>query len=133
MQGAQVSVSPNASTIYTLTGSSNGCTSTAFVSFTVYECVVINSLYSNGNDLKVYPNPSSSDLTIELANNAHFDIEIIDLTGRVVLEKLKNQKTQLINIGFLSNGIYYVKAKSADFVKIIKLIKNYYNNNIAFF
>ena len=124
LNGGQVNVSPNSSTTYTVSGTNNGCSSSAFVSLVVSPCVGINSSINNDNTIYVYPNPSSSDLTIELANNARFDVEIIDLTGRVVLEKLKNEKKQLINIGFLSNGIYYVKTKSDDFVKIIKLIKN---------
>ena len=124
LNGGQVNVSPNSSTTYTVSGTNNGCSSSAFVSLVVSPCVGINSSFNNDNTVYVYPNPSSSDLTIELANNARFDVEIIDLTGRVVLEKLKNEKKQLINIGFLSNGIYYVKTKSDDFVKITKLIKN---------
>ncbi len=123
LMGDQVNVSPNSSTTYSVSGTNNGCTSSAFVSLVVSPCVGINTLIDKDNLVYVYPNPSSSELKIELANNARFDFEIIDLTGRVVLDKLVNDKTQTVNISFLPNGIYYVKVKYDDFTKIIKFIK----------
>ncbi len=124
IQGGQVNVSPTASTMYTLTGTINGCTSTAFVSVIVYECVGINSLSSNGNDLKVYPNPTSSDLTIELKKDGIFKIELIDVTGKVVLLKSTEEEKLNLNINFLSNGVYYLKAKSQNTMNVVKIIKN---------
>jgi hypothetical protein len=124
IQGAQVNVSPTASTMYTLTGTFNGCTSTAFVSVIVYECVGINSLSSNSNDLKVYPNPSSSDITVELKKDGIYTIELIDVTGKVVLVKSTEEEKLNLNINFLSNGVYYLKAKSQNTMNVVKIIKN---------
>ena len=124
IQGGQVNVSPTASTMYTLTGTINGCTSTAFVSVIVYECVGINSLSSNSNDLKVYPNPSSSDITVELKKDGIYTIELIDVTGKVVLVKSTEEEKLNLNINFLSNGVYYLKAKSQNTMNVVKIIKN---------
>lgn len=124
IQGGQVNVSPTASTMYTLTGTINGCTSTAFVSVIVYECVGINSLSSNNNDLKVYPNPSSSDITVELKKDGIYKIELIDVTGKVVLVKSTEEEKLNLNINFLSNGVYYLKAKSQNTMNVVKIIKN---------
>jgi hypothetical protein len=124
LQGGQVNVSPTASTMYTLTGTINGCTSTAFVSVIVYECVGINSLSSNSNNLKVYPNPSSSDITVELKKDGIYTIELIDVTGKAVLVKSTEEEKLNLNINFLSNGVYYLKAKSQNTMNVVKIIKN---------
>jgi len=124
LQGTQVSVSPNVSTTYSVIGSSNGCTSSAFVSVIVSECVGIKSLSSNTNDLKVYPNPSSSDITVELKKDGIYKIELVDVTGKVVLVKSSEEEKLNLNINFLSNGVYYLKAKSQNTMNVVKIIKN---------
>ncbi len=124
LQGTQVSVSPNVSTTYSVIGSSNGCTSSAFVSVIVSECVGIKSLSSNTNDLKVYPNPSSSEITVELKKDGIYKIELVDVTGKVVLVKSSEEEKLNLNINFLSNGVYYLKAKSQNTINVVKIIKN---------
>ena len=124
LQGTQVSVSPNVSTTYSVIGSSNGCTSSAFVSVIVSECVGIKSLSSNTNDLKVYPNPSSSEITVELKKDGIYKIELVDVTGKVVLVKSSEEEKLNLNINFLSNGVYYLKAKSQNTMNVVKIIKN---------
>jgi hypothetical protein len=94
------------------------------VSVIVYECVGINSLSSNSNDLKVYPNPSSSEITVELKKDGIYTIELIDVTGKVVSVKSTEEEKLNLNINFLSNGVYYLKAKSQNTMNVVKIIKN---------
>jgi len=68
-------------------------------------------------EMYLFPNPSNNILNIELTNNTgmvHY--QITNTLGQMILswenENLQ-QVLNLINLG-LSNGLYYVQAKSAD-------------------
>lgn len=68
-------------------------------------------------EMYLFPNPSNHVLNIELTNNTgmvHY--QITNTLGQIILswenENLQ-QVLNLINLG-LSNGLYYVQAKSAD-------------------
>ena len=86
--------------------------------------VKANSLSSNSNNLKVYPNPSSSDITVELKKDGIYTIELIDVTGKAVLVKSTEEEKLNLNINFLSNGVFYLKAKSQNTMNVVKIIKN---------
>jgi hypothetical protein len=74
--------------------------------------------------IKVYPNPVSSLLTVQLpATNNDYTIRLLDMNGKLVL----NQKTKLtvtLNIDRLSNGIYMLEITNGNGEKTIqKIIK----------
>ena len=59
------------------------------------------------NDVNIYPNPASQEVNILINNGLNISsIEIIDLTGRVML---KSEKAVGIDIGDLPEGQYFVK------------------------
>ena len=59
------------------------------------------------NDVDIYPNPASQEVNILINNGLNVsNIEIIDLTGRVVM---KSEKTVGIDITTLPEGQYFVK------------------------
>lgn len=60
---------------------------------------------------KVYPNPASKEITVELGDRKSVDtIEITDLTGRVVqtVEVKPNTKKEVVDISKLTSGVYFV-------------------------
>jgi uncharacterized repeat protein (TIGR02543 family) len=69
------------------------------------ETVGISEIESAG--LKIYPNPTKDELRIESGNLAIKQIEVVDLSGKVIYQfnELRNQ----INVSALSQGIYFVK------------------------
>jgi hypothetical protein len=73
-------------------------------------------------NLKIYPNPTSSILTLQTPNNLSLDnITITDLTGKVVLTQTIN--TTLVNVASLASGMYVIEAVSGNEKWVSKFIK----------
>jgi hypothetical protein len=54
------------------------------------------------------------------------DFSIEEISGKIVLSQQLNQNinTEQLNISFLANGLYLVKLKIDNEIKIVKLIIN---------
>ncbi len=119
-----IAVSPTVTTSYTVTGSgSNGCTNTFTISQAVSPCTGINAKTASVNDILVYPNPNTGVFTIELNNGSVKNIEVMDLTGRVILSSSYVNDKVDFNINTLANGVYYVRIQSNNAVDVIKIVK----------
>ena len=78
------------------------------------------------DDLVIFPNPTSADLTIKLAKSMNETKQVIltDLSGRVHLEEIMIEQETTINTTSLKPGFYIVQVRngstqwSASFVKI---------------
>ena len=68
----------------------------------------LSEAFSNLN-LKVYPNPSSNDMTIEWSTETEMSIELFDFSGRQLYSKKEFGKNCLIERNGLINGIYLLK------------------------
>ncbi len=83
------------------------------------------------NDMIVYPNPNHGDFTVEINSTedlSHSSIQLIDMTGRVVLKRdvyIQSGKTQVLfeNLN-LEMGSYIVKVWNNEEFKPIKIIIN---------
>ena len=64
----------------------------------------------HNNSSKIYPNPSSTSLTIEHRGNQH--IEIYSILGRKILEKVSKDSKMNIDCERWPKGIYLVKVGS---------------------
>lgn len=78
----------------------------------------VNNVYFN--NLHVYPNPTKGFV------NFNFDkridqIEVYDLSGKVVLSKINSE---FINLENLANGLYLIKISAKENSEFIKIIKN---------
>lgn len=106
--GATHVVTPSATTTYTVTGTTNGCSGDATVSIIVQDCVGLEDVASYS--VKLYPNPASSSVTIAgEALTAHFtSYTVVDLTGKVVLEASVTTDETSIDVHSLVDGIYFV-------------------------
>lgn len=74
-----------------------------------------NSNYS----FKLYPNPNNGEFTIKLSNNIedNFSIEIVNSIGaKVYTKNISHEGANLdIDIGSLSNGLYFLNLQSKEF------------------
>jgi len=83
---------------------------------------IANAKIINKGSLKIYPNPASELVYIEVSPNKYNIVEIIDVTGKILIYRyLTNDKKQ-INISGLHNGLYFVKVSNQSESKVKRLI-----------
>ena len=73
--------------------------------------------------IKMYPNPATTNFTIE-ANSEVEKVSVINLLGQEVISKNTNSQTVTLDIANLEAGVYVVKATSNGAVSTSKMIKN---------
>ena len=125
--GAQVTINPpvDVAYSYTVTGtSSNGCENTAVVAVTVSKCTGLGKMNGQEYKSRIYPNPTSGEVTVELNNGLINSVEVTDLTGRVIMNVDTQEESVSLDLNKLSNGVYYFKVKSTEHVEIIKVVKS---------
>lgn len=72
-------------------------------------------------NLKVYPNPVADELTLEMEENATF--QLIDLQGKVMIEQPLTFGKNTLYTNALTQGIYFVRIYSNNKVYNQKLLK----------
>ena len=84
------------------------------------------SSYLNGPQLKLSPNPTSSVFNIEseMPGEVYESIEIMDMSGRIVLVKTNATASTQIDMSKFSKGTYFVNIKTQMGTTALKLIKS---------
>lgn len=111
----------------TLTSSSPLCGS---VNYSETITVVITSLQEQELDINaaIIPNPNNGLFNLSISDNTSRDLEVelIDLTGRVLERRLvrSNQGTTVQQIGNnnLTASVYFVKIRNENSVKVLKVV-----------
>jgi len=65
------------------------------------------------NDLSIFPNPTSSFLTIR-SNKLISPISSYDITGKLVLQNKGNSNEIILDISNLNSGLYFIKSNSQN-------------------
>jgi hypothetical protein len=78
--------------------------------------------YKENSTIDIYPNPSDDIINIEIENINNATIEIYSVSGKLVFSKALNSKVEKIDISGLSEGMYFVKVRQEQDVRIEKLI-----------
>jgi len=73
--------------------------------------------------VKVYPNPANELINLELSQNSNYEVEIIDVTGKVLIYKELTENIEQINISELNSGLYFVKVSNRSESNVTRLIK----------
>ncbi len=83
----------------------------------------VNASIAKSADVIVYPNPTSDKLFIDtyVYDASKLNIQITDLSGKVVLEKNKIVSNEPINISNLESGFYFVKVNGTDGSSVHKI------------
>jgi Subtilase family/Secretion system C-terminal sorting domain len=77
--------------------------------------------YSVNNPVfSVSPNPTSDQLTVTTADNCN-DIQLFDVTGRLVLSKITTGLQQTISLETLPRGVYMLKVDTDSGTKVVKV------------
>jgi len=96
----------------------NGCESSASSTITVDPCV---GIHENGFTIGVYPNPTSSNLTIE-STEALQAYSIYDNSGRVLLSGNANGSLILeLDLVNFSGGSYHIQVQSESRASVVKV------------
>jgi len=100
----------------------NGCSSDTS-NIIDYKFAGLESLENNKN-YKIYPNPVSNELIIEIKGNKEtINFEILNSIGQVVFKGNVLEKT-VVNTNNLAPGVYLIKLKSGKTFEFKKIIKN---------
>ena len=86
-------------------------------------CAPIDGLYSEELKLSVSPNPAVNMISVDLPGNTVYDLSIIDISGKVVLNEVITSANSLVDVSSLQAGLYIVSAKSKDKVYMTKIVK----------
>ena len=93
--------------------------------FTNYGCFVgLDNLQLNNFSTKLYPNPASDIINLEInnTNKEVFTLNIYNIMGSLVKTETTNQNYNQINVADLNNGIYLIEIKSNDLITKQKLV-----------
>ncbi|NOZ35672.1 MAG: T9SS type A sorting domain-containing protein [Chlorobi bacterium] len=111
---------PAGTTTVTWTVTDNaGNTTDCNFDVTVNAYVGINNI---SNNVDIYPNPVNNFLTI-ITNSDNSQIQIIDITGKTIVQKILNSKHSELSLSNLNPGIYFAKINTNNKVYIRKFIK----------
>jgi poly(3-hydroxybutyrate) depolymerase len=81
---------------------------------------VLNIDDYNLDEIKVYPNPTNSKITVTGASNQTIEYSIFNVFGQLVLSGSGTSDTLQINLSELDSQMYFLKINN----KVIKIIKN---------
>ena len=102
-----------------------GCNS----SVEVQDSCIANSVFVNElkilNEIEIYPNPSSTHITIELptAPQKNTFLTIYNLNGQQLITQPITEPQTVVDVSGLPSGVYFVKVVDDDEVMMGKMIK----------
>jgi len=85
-------------------------------SYTEVRCIS----FLGESQVEVYPNPTNSELTIELSVDEQSSIRLTDQLGIVHRQISTTDRINKIDLGDLSSGVYYLDVNG----KVFKVLKN---------
>jgi hypothetical protein len=60
-----------------------------------------------GSNFSLYPNPAKNEITIETGLTNNTSIKVLDVTGKLIIEKRLNTSKITLSVSALKNGIYF--------------------------
>ena len=74
---------------------------------------------------KVYPNPTTNFIIIELEKNVNADILVYDINGKLVIkDKLNDENQKQFDFSFLKQGNYFLHINSANRKSVYQINKS---------
>ncbi|MBL7932396.1 MAG: T9SS type A sorting domain-containing protein, partial [Bacteroidia bacterium] len=114
------SLSPTASTVYTVTGFSNGCSSSKVFSVTVEPCQGLSKTEAE-NFISVFPNPFANELRIDVEKEGK--LKLISLEGKIVMETAVQKGSNVLNTTLLKPGLYIAECEQENSVTRFRVVK----------
>ena len=74
---------------------------------------------------KIYPNPTTNFIIIELEKNVNADILVYDINGKIVIkDKLNDEQQKQLDFSFLNQGNYLLHINIADKQSVYQINKS---------
>lgn len=109
---------------YVVDSSSCGSSQLVNVSVQVSPCMYDNEIDLNNNAIIIYPNSNSGIFEVDNLPLSTQSIELIDMTGRVLLNDNKSEVKKKFNIEKFNNGMFFLRIKNNNKFYFYKIIKN---------
>ena len=117
---------PVSSGNYTVQVTLNSCKSSVSNMYFYLVSNIVN--FSNGDYIKTYPNPVINNIKFDFNLNGTLSllIDLIDIKGRIILNRFPISKGSNISMKHCSPGIYFLKfyKKKGEFLYATKIIKD---------
>ena len=93
--------------------------------------VIVLSTVSNTSSpppqssVSVYPNPVSSSIYIQRDGNEQLQIQLMDMNGKLILNKMLSQSENQLDLSVFANGMYLLKVFDTQnqFIQSLKIEK----------
>lgn len=86
-----------------------------------FDITLSNNELSLMPDFKIYPNPTTDFIKINLPNDQYNQVQIVDMQGRVIAEMpVSNHFEQTIDVSNYKTGTYFIKAKLQNGISVSK-------------
>ena len=108
-------------------GPRNSILSSKGLNTSTVEAAPLPDFYPKWLQVKMYPNPASSVINLYFEYDQRWmgrEMQIVDISGKVVMSKIINSKIQTIDVSRLSAGIYFIRAEKEEekfHAKFVKL------------
>ncbi|WP_159800371.1 fibronectin type III domain-containing protein [Flavobacterium sp. MK4S-17] len=90
------------------------------------DCVLVTSLQTDettfAGELKIYPNPSPGQFTVETGTVTIEKITVIDNLGRIIKREYPSSTRTQVNIAGCADGVYFVKIENKGQVSVKKIV-----------
>jgi len=111
-------------TNFALTGTSSNWKTESPV-MTGNSCARLNvNTFTTNSNFEIYPNPATSKVTIQFTDLNNAKLEVVDITGKLLIKQNLNSNSNTVNIEQLPSGLYIFKVTSNEGTAVSKVIKN---------
>nr|WP_262480582.1 LamG-like jellyroll fold domain-containing protein [Algibacter lectus] len=101
----------------------NGCESEKTEIVVTVESTLSSNNFDISNKLKIYPNPATNTITIDVDNLTTAKLQVLDLTGKIINNETLESITNSIDITKYPSGVYMFKIITTEGTTIKKVIK----------
>ena len=110
---------PSANGLYRVEVTNAGCTESS-------DCLIFATLGLENfapDEVTIYPNPTSTNITVSVPENQNFKLDIKTVSGKTVLSKNSLKTNTTIDITELSSGVYFVTVSTSKKTGTYKVVK----------
>ena len=89
----------------------------------IHQSQEITAVMADGSDLKVYPNPCSTELFVEDQGKSFQRWTLCDMHGRMLMEGKFDDPRQRIFLGDISQGVFFLRCESQNTSTLKRILK----------